>query len=78
MARFNTNKLRLVNMLGFDPLFGKAALPEETRARDLHTISNPARLPKVVAGINSALAGSRVRGGARGGTFAPRATSGMS
>ena len=65
MARFNINKYRLVDKLGFDPLFGKDPLPEETRARDLHTISNPGRMPKVVAAINSALAGSRVRGSAR-------------
>lgn len=80
MARFNVNKYRLVDKIGFDPMFGKAPLPEETRARDLHTVGNPGRLRKVVASINSALAGSRVRGGARtrGGAFAPRATSGMS
>ena len=80
MARFNVNKFRLVDKIGFDPLFGKNPLPEETRARDLHTIRNPGRMPKVRAAINSALAGSRVGGSARtrGGAFAPRATSGMS
>lgn len=80
MAIFNKNKLRLVNMIGFDPLFGKDPLPEQTRARDLHTIRNPGAVRKVTGAITTALAGSRVRGGARtrGGAFAPRATSGMS
>jgi hypothetical protein len=78
MAQFNVNKFRLVDKIGFDPLFGKDPLPEETRARDLHTVRNPGRLPLVQSFINSALAGSRVRGGTRGGAFAPRATSGMS
>lgn len=82
MARFNPNKFRLVNMIGFDPLFGKNAddYPEQTRARDLHTIRNPGAVRKVTGAITTALAGSRVRGCARtrGGAFAPRATSGMS
>lgn len=80
MPKFNTNAYLL--KAPFDPLSGKNPddYPEQTRFRDLHTISNPGPLPRVGGAINSALAGSRVSTTSRlrGGSFAPRATSGMS
>lgn len=80
MPKFNPNAYRLKP--AFDPLAGKNPddYPEQTRYRDLHTISNPPAVRKDRGALTNALAGSRARGATptRGGGFAPRATSGMS
>jgi hypothetical protein len=85
MPKFNVNAARLKNVQGWDPLFGASTLvsgspstgsvlqnvsvnPPTIKARQSSTQSNP---------LGRALAGSRVRSGARGGRFAPRAVSGM-
>ena len=78
MPKFNTNQYELADLIGFDPLFGDAPLPEETRYRDLHTIPNPR--PNRHDNIRAVTAGRRTSAKTRvsGGAFAPRATSGMS
>ncbi len=78
MALYNTNKYYLSGR--FDPLFGNDPndRPEQVIASQMHTRRPPAQRRTLSAAHNNALAGSRVRGGVRGGKFAPRAVSGMS
>lgn len=82
MSQFNVNAFGLAGR--FDPLFGNSTAPSGSPSTGtvLQNVSvNPPS--KRIAGrplqsnpLGRALAGSRVRGGASGGAFAPRTVSG--